>query len=178
MQQLVSEEQAVEETVHNAADRTAERTASATDTEPVEGASGAGALREEEGRGGRDGRAAPRRSGRLKRVSGAAGITGDIATGDRRTAAGGGREAGRVGASNRVAANAVATAARPSGPRIVRVGEARIDDLRAHDARMESEAVERGTRRRNEGEQGRMQDAQGHDLDRSAGGPWRAGRSG
>ena len=122
--------------------------------------------------------AAPRRSGRLKRVSVAPGAIGDIATGGRGTVAAVGREARRVGASSRVAADAASIAARPSGPRIVRVGEARIDDLRAHDARVEAEAVERGTRRRDEGERGRMQDARGHDLDRSGGGPWRAGKRG
>ena len=55
-------------------------------------------------------------------------------------------------------------------------GAERIDDLRAHDAETEADALERHARRASEGDRGRVRDMQDRDLDRSAGGPFRAGR--
>ena len=67
--------------------------------------------------------------------------------------------------------------ARAGGPRIVMgFGDERIDDVRAHDATMEADALDRHEHRVNEGDRGRMRDADGRDLDRGAGGAWHAGR--
>ena len=46
-------------------------------------------------------------------------------------------------------------------------GAGRIDDLRAYDAEMEANALERHAARANEGGRGRMRDAEDRDLDRS-----------
>jgi hypothetical protein len=57
---------------------------------------------------------------------------------------------------------------RPGGPRIVMgFGAGRIDDLRAYDAEMEANALERHAARANEGGRGRMRDSEDRDLDRS-----------
>ena len=67
--------------------------------------------------------------------------------------------------------------AKAGAPRIVtRFGDERIDDVRVHDANMEADALHRHEHRVNEGDRGRMRDADNRDLDRSAGGPWHAGR--
>ena len=50
------------------------------------------------------------------------------------------------------------------------------DDVFADQARREAEQLATARRRTSEGERGRMTDRTGEDLDRSAGGPWKAGR--
>ena len=68
-------------------------------------------------------------------------------------------------------------AAKAGAPRIVMgFGDERIDDVRVHDANMEADALHRHEHRVNEGDRGRMRDADNRDLDRSAGGPWHAGK--
>ena len=57
-------------------------------------------------------------------------------------------------------------------------GNERIDDVRAYDANMEADALDRHEHRVNQCDRGRMRDADNRDLDRSAGGAWHAGRRG
>ena len=54
-------------------------------------------------------------------------------------------------------------------------GTERVDDVDAERARRDADQLARA-RLRSEGERGRMTDRTGEDLDRSAGGPWSAGR--
>ena len=84
---------------------------------------------------------------------------------------------GAAPAAPRGRARRVHGAAKAGAPRIVMgFGTERIDDLRAHDANMETAALERHEQRAKEGNRGRMRDADGRDLDRSAGGAWHVGR--
>ena len=79
--------------------------------------------------------------------------------------------------ASRGRARRVSQGATAGAPRIVTgFGSERIDDVRAHEARREAEALERHTHRADEGDRGRMRDAEDRDLDRGAGGPWQAGR--
>ena len=62
-------------------------------------------------------------------------------------------------------------------PRVVTgFGMERVDDVLEDERRRISEGAERGDRRREAGDRGRMRDLHGGDLDRSAGGAWHAGR--
>ena len=68
-------------------------------------------------------------------------------------------------------------AAKAGAPRIVMgFGNERIDDVRAYDANVEADALDRHAHRVNQGDRGRMRDADNRDLDRSAGGAWHSGR--
>ena len=55
-------------------------------------------------------------------------------------------------------------------------GAERVVDIASHERRRDAEALGRAHRRREEFTRGRMTTFNGEDLDRSAGGPWRANR--
>ena len=61
-------------------------------------------------------------------------------------------------------------------PRSGRVVSLQSDDVNADRARLDAEQLARAIHRRDHGERGRMTDRTGEDIDRSAGGPWSAGR--
>ena len=63
------------------------------------------------------------------------------------------------------------------GARIVTgFGSERVEDVDMHVQQAEADALQRAALRRDEGTRGRMTGLGGDDLDRSAGGAWRAGR--
>ena len=157
--------------------------------------------REGKGREDREGGSGPRRSGRLKPKDGGSaggereGTTSGNGTGGRAPVA----SSAAVGSASAARATAVGSAAfapaagAPTAPRgrlrrmgraaeagapriVMGFGDERIDDVRAYEANMEADALDRHEHRVNEGDRGRMRDADGRDLDRSAGGAWHAGR--
>ncbi len=99
-----------------------------------------------------------------------AGMNGETSAPRRsaRVAARGGERAGEVADGRPVPVG---------GSRIVTgFGDGRVVDVAAHERRSEAEGVQRAGRRREEGTRGRMTTFSGEDLNRSAGGPWQAGR--
>lgn len=74
-------------------------------------------------------------------------------------------------------APASASASARGGGRIVQlIGRDRVDDVAADERRRSAEGARRGDQRREAGARGRMTTFSGEDLDRSAGGAWRAGQ--
>ena len=63
-----------------------------------------------------------------------------------------------------------------AAPRSGRVVSLQSDDVNADRARLDAEQLARAIHRRDHGERGRITDRTGEDIDRSAGGPWSAGR--
>ena len=96
--------------------------------------------------------------------------------GESRGGGGGGGGPARQNWPNEASAPGVG-ATRASGARVVSgFGDERVDDVAAHEERMDAGAIVRAARRRAEGTRGRMTGFSGEDLDRAAGGPWQAGR--
>ena len=89
---------------------------------------------------------------------------------------GGGGGGGSVGQRRPREAFAMGVgAARASGARVVSgFGDERVDDVAAHEARMEAGAFVRAAWRSAEGTRGRMR-GYGGDVDCAAGGAWKAG---
>ena len=84
---------------------------------------------------------------------------------------------GRSGTGEGVGLRRGCGGGRAGGPRIVTgFGSERVEDVVLQEEVRESEAMVRAARRREEGSRGRMTGFSGEDLDRAAGGAWRAGR--